>query len=128
MRTFPHVGFRRLPDAAGDSATFLSFMLPSEERARKAAQALNSAGADGSFYWYDNNWHYHRKWQHLKQMQVAAKLPLQQFDHCPDYDRIDLTRSDAIMARTISMQIKLAWGQDQLAKRIATVRNVLKDS
>ncbi|WP_054032555.1 DegT/DnrJ/EryC1/StrS family aminotransferase [Desulfatitalea tepidiphila] len=127
MADFSHISFRHLPDPAGDSATFLSFMLPSEEHTRKAAQALNGAGVDGCFYWYDNNWHYYRKWQHLQQMQTAATMPLQLYDHCPDYARVDLSRSDAIMSRTISMQIKLGWRPEQLEQRIATVQNVLKD-
>jgi 8-amino-3,8-dideoxy-alpha-D-manno-octulosonate transaminase len=127
MTAFPQIGFRHLPDAAGDSATFLSFMLPSEERARNAAQALNGAGVDGCFYWYDNNWHYYRKWQHLQQMQAAARMPLQLYDHCPDYARADLSRSDAIMSRTISLQIKLGWRPEQLEQRIATVQKVLKN-
>ena len=127
MADFSHISFRRLPDASGDSATFLSFMLPSEERTRNAAQALNGAGVDGCFYWYDNNWHYYRKWQHLQQMQTAARMPLQLYGHCPDYARVDLSRSDAIMSRTISMQIKLGWRPEQLEQRIATVQKLLKD-
>src|SRR5687768_4841954 len=49
--------FRDIPDPAGDSATFLSVLLPTEAEARQAAKALAEAGVDGCFYWYDNNWH-----------------------------------------------------------------------
>lgn len=125
MAEFPHVRFRRLPDAAGDSATFLSFMLPEEQIARQTARDLNSAGADGCFYYYDNNWHYLRKWHHLKQLRTAARLALQVFDNSPDYGHIDLPASDALIARNISMQIKLGWTQAQLDQRIETIRKVL---
>ncbi|MBR9980328.1 MAG: DegT/DnrJ/EryC1/StrS family aminotransferase [Desulfatitalea sp.] len=125
MAAYPQVRFRCLPDPAGDSATFLSFMLPDAERARHTARALNAAGVDGCFYWYDNNWHYLRQWQHLKQMHVAAKLPAQLYDYCPNYSRVALPRSDAIIGRTISMQIKLSWRPEQLQARIAAVRQVL---
>lgn len=127
MGKFPEIEFRHLPDESGDSATFLSFMMPDEKSARKTAKALNGAGVDGCFYWYDNNWHYHRKWYHLKQMQAAADLPLTLSPHCPDYSRLDLPKSDAIMARTISMQIKLGWSGNQLEQRIDTMRKVLKE-
>jgi len=127
MSAFTGISFRHLPDENGDSATFLSFMMPSEESARKTARALNGAGVDGCFYWYDNNWHYHRKWQHLKQMQAAADLPLKLSAHCPNYSRIDLPGSDAIMARTISMQIKLGWNEGQLQTRIDAMREVLQE-
>jgi 8-amino-3,8-dideoxy-alpha-D-manno-octulosonate transaminase len=125
MAGFPAVAFRHLPDESGDSATFLSFMMPDEACARKTAQALNGAGVDGCFYWYDNNWHYHRKWHHLKQMSAAADLPLTLSPNCPDYSRLELPRSDAIMGRTISMQIKLGWSESQLEQRIAAVGKVL---
>jgi 8-amino-3,8-dideoxy-alpha-D-manno-octulosonate transaminase len=125
MGKFDQISFRCLPDEAGDSATFLSFMLPDENSARKAAKDLNSAGVDGCFYWYDNNWHYLRKWRHLQQMQTAAKLPMQFYDHGPDYGRIEMPRSDAIMARTISMQIKLGWTETQIEQRIARMKEVL---
>jgi len=125
MGSFPNISFRCLPDEAGDSATFLSFMLPDEKSARQAARDLNGAGVDGCFYWYDNNWHYLKKWHHLKQMKSAAKLPAQLFDHCPDYSRVELPRSDAVMARTISMQIKLGWTAEQIEQRISRMKEVL---
>lgn len=126
MGALPGISFRHLPDESGDSATFFSFMMPDEGRARKTAQALNRAGVDGCFYWYDNNWHYYRKWDHLKQMAAAADLPLKLSPSCPDYSRLALPRSDAIMARTISMQIKLGWNASQLEQRIDTIRKVFK--
>lgn len=124
LAKFAQISFRCLPDEAGDSATFLSFMLPDENSARQAARALNSAGVDGCFYWYDNNWHYLRQWQHLQRMQVAARLPAQVFDHCPDYSRVAMPRSEAIMGRTICMQIKLGWSPAQIEQRIARMKEI----
>lgn len=124
MSRFPGIRFRHLPDEAGDSATFLSFMLPDETSTRQTAGALAAAGVDGCFYWYDNNWHYLRQWHHLKKMVAAAKLPAQLFDHCPDYGQIELPRSDAIMGRTISMQIKLGWSEAELQQRIEKMNGV----
>ena len=66
--------FRMVPDPEGDSATFLTIFLPSEEEARKAARELAAAGVDGCFYWYDNNWHYHRKWDHIKQLRSPGTV------------------------------------------------------
>ncbi|MBI5551163.1 MAG: DegT/DnrJ/EryC1/StrS family aminotransferase [Desulfobacterales bacterium] len=125
MAKFPRIGFRQLPDAQGDSATFLTFMLPDEKSARQAARDLNAGGADGCFYYYDNNWHYLRNWHHLKQMKSPARLPAQLCDPCPDYSRVTLPRSDAIIARTVAMQIKLGWRQTDVAQRIAAIQKVL---
>jgi len=126
MQAFSNVGFRCLPDEAGDSATFLSFMLPNEQQTRQAVAGLSQAGVDGCFYWYGNNWHYLRQWHHLKAMKVAAKLPIQVYERQPDFAKVDLPVSDAIMARTICMQIKLSWSPSQLQDRIAKIEQVLK--
>ncbi len=109
--------FREVPDPRGDSATFLSFFLPDEDKARKTAAALAASGVDGCFYWYDNNWHYLRRWDHLKNLKSAARLPLTLLNDVPDYSRLSLPRSDAVMGRTISMLIKLSWTDDEVAQR-----------
>ena len=125
MASIAGVTFRKVPDEAGDSATFLSFFLPTEARARGAARDLAKAGVDGCFYWYDNNWHYIRQWEHLKKMSSAARLPAALYEHCPDYGALALSRSDSLMGRMISMQIKLSWTSDDIAKRIDAIRGVL---
>jgi len=125
MKQCREVTFREIPDQAGDSATFLSFFLPDEISARNAAGELAKAGVDGCFYWYDNNWHYIRQWEHLKTLRAAAKLPLQLLENCPDYRSLHLPQSDAVMCRTISMQIKLSWTQADMEKRISSILKVL---
>ena len=117
--------FRELPDHAGDSATFLSFLLPTENEARQAAQALGMAGVDGCFYWYDNNWHYHRKWDHIKTFAAPGRLPIDRFGYGADLTKAALPQSDAIIGRTISMLIKLRWTQQQVRDRLARMKSVL---
>jgi len=125
LTTIPGLTFRKVPDENGDSATFLSFLLSSEDRARQAALDLGRAGVDGCFYWYDNNWHYLRRWEHLKKMDSAFRLPQTLTGHCPDYDRVHLPQSDNIIKRLISMQIKLSWTEADLARRIEKTRRAL---
>ena len=120
-----HLEFRELPDPAGDSATFLSFLLPTENDARNAAQALGTAGVDGCFYWYDNNWHYHRKWDHIKTLASPGRLPIDRFGYGADLTKTALRQSDAVMGRTISMLIKLRWTQEQVRDRLARMKSVL---
>ena len=120
------IAFRDIPDEKGDSATFLSFFLPDAATAGQTALALSQAGVDGCFYWYDNNWHYLRKWDHLKALASPAKLPLTLLDTCPDYRRVELAQSDRIMARTLSLQIKISWTPDEIQRRIQAIRSVLE--
>lgn len=121
---FPEITFRQVPDTAGDSATFLSFFLPDEARARQVVQELGRAGVDGCFYWYDNNWHYIRKWDHLKRLASPARLGLAMLDNPPDYEALSLPQSDGVMSRTISMQIKLSWSEADLQERIDALGRV----
>ncbi len=125
LLSFSEVSFRSIPDEAGDSATFLSFFLPDEARAREVAKGLGEAGVDGCFYWYDNNWHYIRRWDHFKSLSSAARLAIRAFDNCPNYNQVRLPQSDALMSRTLSMQIKLSWTEEELKQRIVKIRGVL---
>ncbi len=119
--------FRDLRDEKGDSATFLSFFLPDEITARQAAEDLGKAGVDGCFYWYDNNWHYLRMWDHLKALRSLAKLPVRLSEHCPDYQQLSLPRSDEIISRTLSLQIKLSWTKKEVSQRTDKILNVMRD-
>jgi 8-amino-3,8-dideoxy-alpha-D-manno-octulosonate transaminase len=125
LSQFPEITFRKIPDEAGDSATFLSFFLPDAATARKVAAGLGQAGVDACFYWYDNNWHYLRQWEHLKRMKVAARSPVSLCPHPPAFADVDLPDSDAIMGRTISMLIKLSWTDQDLEDRILKMRAAL---
>ncbi|MEA3428324.1 MAG: DegT/DnrJ/EryC1/StrS family aminotransferase [Thermodesulfobacteriota bacterium] len=125
MSQFPEISFRRIPDEKGDTATFLSFFLPEEDHARRLAGKLAHAGIDGCFYWYDNNWHYIRQWDHLKRLSSAAKLPAELFEYRPNYDKMELPQSDKIIGRTISMLIKLSWTEEELQQRIEKIVKVI---
>lgn len=125
---FTQVSFRVIPDEAGDSATFLSFFLEDEDQARRIARGLGAAGMDGCFYWYDNNWHYLKKWDHFNQMKSVAGLPFHLQKGYPDYSRVYLPQSDRIMSRTLSLQIKLSWTSEVLQKRVEIIEKVMKET
>lgn len=128
LKQLPEITFRKIPDEKGDSATFLSFFLPNESITRKAAAAFGQAGIDACFYWYDNNWHYIRQWDHFKKLKSLAKLPLQLLESYPDYEALKLYQSDDIMRRTISMLIKLSWTDEELSQRTEKIVDVIKSS
>jgi 8-amino-3,8-dideoxy-alpha-D-manno-octulosonate transaminase len=124
----PGVTFRRLPDPEGDNASFLSFFLPEERLARAAAQAMRGAGI-GAMYWYDNNWHYIRRWDHLKKGAVLARLPEPLRAAVTAAATRAFPASDEVMGRAISTPIGLAWSEaetrERAAKLAAAVRSVL---
>lgn len=125
MADIPGVSFRRIPDPEGDSATFLTFFLPDERAARAGAKELAAAGVDGVFYWYDNNWHYFRRWHHLKDRTFSARPVLDLLKKAPDYAALELPASDYWMGRSICMQVKLSWTEKEMDERIAKIRSAL---
>ncbi|GAB6035128.1 DegT/DnrJ/EryC1/StrS family aminotransferase [Galenea microaerophila] len=126
LAQFDEVQLREIPDEAGDNAGFLSFMLPTEARAKEVNAALAEAGIGGVFYWYGNNWHYFKNWDHIQQMKSCAKLPIELVQDRPDYTQVKTPKSDAIMSRTLSMLIMLKWTEEDLQQRIDAFNQILK--
>ncbi len=122
MTDIPEISFREIPDAVGDSAGFLTFMLPTEARTVEINKKLAENGVDGCFYWYVNNWHYLKNWQHIQQLKSSAALPITLIEDRPDYTQVSLPKSDAIMSRTISMLIKLSWTEAEIQQRIDNIK------
>lgn len=123
------ISFRRIPDPEGDNASFLSFFLPTEDLARKAHKALLENGLGGNFYWFDNNWHYIKKWSHLKNATSLFQLNPSLASALQNYDYDQFGKSDAVMGRTISSLINLSWNREQAQERAekmaATIKSVL---
>jgi len=125
LETLPNISFRKVPTGGVENYSFISFFLPSTELAKKAHIALGEAGVDACFYWFDNNWHYYRKWEHLTNEKSLGKLPQEVLDQLPDYSKTDFSKSDAWIGRTISCLVKLSWTDEQVAERTATMKEVL---
>ena len=126
LEPLSNVSFRRVPAGGVENYSFLSFFLPSTELAKEAHTALGEAGIDACFYWFDNNWHYYKKWEHLTHKKSLGKLPQEVIDQLPDYSKSDFSKSDAWIGRTISCLIKLSWTEDEVANRAAKMKNVLE--
>jgi 8-amino-3,8-dideoxy-alpha-D-manno-octulosonate transaminase len=119
--------FRIIPDPDGDTGSFLSFFLPTEDMAREAVAGFNAAGITGNFYWYDNNWHYIRKWQHLQNGSWMHRLYDDQKKQVMHYSNQAFAASDAIMSRCISSAISLIWDEAQAQERADKMAQVLSN-
>jgi len=115
LSSIPELVFRTVPDGGEENYSFLNFFLPSEDIAQKAHQALTDHGVDGCFYWYNNNWHYYKKWEHLTEMKSLGNLPKDVKESLPDYSKADFSESDKWMSRNISCLIKLGWSEEEVA-------------
>lgn len=114
LQSVPGLGFRRVPDGGVENYSFLNFYLPTQEQAKRAHSALQQGGVDFCFYWYDNNWHYHRQWEHLKDLNTLANASNHIQDGLPNYYVSDFSQSDHWVGRNISCLIKLGWTNEEL--------------
>ncbi|MHB8809449.1 MAG: DegT/DnrJ/EryC1/StrS family aminotransferase [Desulfobulbaceae bacterium] len=111
----PGVSFREILDEAGDSATFLAFMLPDAERARQVNQILRDNNA-GAINFGENTWHYYPRWEHL----LAAKTPCRggwpfaaEGKRRVVYDPAALPQSAEIISRTLVYQVPVKLAEAQ---------------
>ncbi len=133
LQQVPEISYRSIPDESGDSCTFLSWFLPTEEITKAVVAELKAQGIlAGNFYWYDNNWHYIRKWDHLKNAIALNSLNPFQHDALVKLQTTDFSASDKIMNRCISTAIGLLWTEEQIKEKgekiVATIRKVLSSA
>jgi 8-amino-3,8-dideoxy-alpha-D-manno-octulosonate transaminase len=132
LSQLPEVSFRRIPDPAGDSCTFLSWFLPTEEITRAVVNEMKAQGIlPGNFYWYDNNWHYIRKWDHLKNVTTLKALHPDLKAQVIHHATKDFAASDAVMSRCVSTSISLLWNEEQIKekgeKMVGAIKKVLSE-
>ncbi len=120
------VTFRTVPEGGIENYSFFNFFLPTAELAGKAHKMLGKAGIDSCFYWYDNNWHYYRKWEHLLHKKSLGRLPQEVVDRLPDYHAADFSFSDHWVGRNISCLIKLGWTEGEVKERATKMASVIK--
>jgi 8-amino-3,8-dideoxy-alpha-D-manno-octulosonate transaminase len=115
----PGVSFRTILDAQGDSATFLAWLLPDADRARRVNGILKENGA-GAVYFADNTWHYYPKWEHLLNGSTLARngWPFKGSDSRRRviYDPAALPQSAAIMERCLVYQVPVKISEERLAQ------------
>ncbi len=123
----PEISFRQVPDPEGDSCTFISWFLPTEDMTRGVVDELKAMGIlGGNFYWFDNNWHYIRKWDHLKTATSLNRLHPEQVAALEHLAVKDFSVSDAVMNRCISTSISLLWTAEQVQEKGEKILEAVK--
>ena len=124
---FPQISFRKVPDVNGDSATFLDFFLEDEQSARKVLKMFDKHGVSYA-YWYDNNYHYFKNWDHLKMLKTASPQGISALKPLQDYKTLQLPESDKIMSRLISIQIRITWTDSDLQLLSENIKKALREA
>lgn len=114
LSSIPEISFRKIPDPEGDNGSFLSWFLPTAELTQAVVDEMKASNIlPGNFYWYNNNWHYIRKWDHLKNSVTLNALHPELRAAVVHHSTKDFSASDAILSRCISTLINLSWTEEQ---------------
>ncbi|MBN2284724.1 MAG: DegT/DnrJ/EryC1/StrS family aminotransferase [Deltaproteobacteria bacterium] len=111
------VGFRHIPDPAGDTATFLAFNLPTAEQTARFQKTLSENGLDTVLF-KENKWHYAPRWDHLlaratgDSKQFPYTNPL--YTGSVTYRIEDIPFAEDIMGRTLFMGVPVKMSGDRL--------------
>jgi 8-amino-3,8-dideoxy-alpha-D-manno-octulosonate transaminase len=125
LEDIPEVTFRTVPEGGEESYAFLNFFLPDLETARTVMAGFKENGIDVCFHYYDNNWHYIRKWEHLKDLKSLYPISQEVRDGMQYLATKTFEQSDHYIARNISCLIKMSWTAEELHNRAAKMREVI---
>jgi 8-amino-3,8-dideoxy-alpha-D-manno-octulosonate transaminase len=120
------IGFARLGDESGDSATFLNLLLPSPEIAQRVVDEMNNAGVAGFDYWFRNMYHFINQWDHIKDLKTAARLPIEVIGAPQDYKNLDLPVTQNVIGRLISFGVKVNWTEQYMTELSAKISSCVK--
>jgi 8-amino-3,8-dideoxy-alpha-D-manno-octulosonate transaminase len=125
LSAIPEVTFRTVPEGGEESYSFLSFFLPDLEITRKVSSALKENGVDACFHYYDNSWHYIRKWEHLKELKSLYPISSEVKEGLKYLETKTFEQSDYFIARNISCLIKLSWTEEEVKQRAKKMVQVI---
>ena len=119
LSQIPEVTFRRVPEGGEESYAFLNFFLPDLQSAQKVSEVFKTNGIDACWNYYHNNWHYIRKWDHLKDLKSLFPISKEVREGLSYLQTKTFEQSDHYMARNISCLIKLSWTEEEVKNRAA---------
>ena len=122
------VTFRTVPEGGEESYAFLNFFLDDLETARKVNQAFKTNGIDVCFHYYDNNWHYIRKWDHLKTQKSLFPLSQEVKEGLSYLKTKTFEKSDHFIGRNLSCLIKLSWTEAEVKQRAQTMAKLIREA
>lgn len=126
LSKMPEVTFRTVPEGGEESYAFLNFFLPDLEFARQVSQSFKDNGIDACFHYYDNNWHYIRKWDHLKDLKSLYPISNEVKEGLQYLKAKTFKQSDTYIARNISALIKLSWTEEEVHARAQKMAEIIQ--
>jgi 8-amino-3,8-dideoxy-alpha-D-manno-octulosonate transaminase len=126
LADIPGVSLRKVPEGGVESGAFFNFFLPDLESARAVASKFAEEGIDACFHYYDNNWHYVRRWDHLKAGRSLNALSPEVKSQLEKLKTKSFDQSDALIARNLSCLIKISWTEAEVKARAAKMAEIVE--
>ncbi|MBN2516411.1 MAG: DegT/DnrJ/EryC1/StrS family aminotransferase, partial [Deltaproteobacteria bacterium] len=123
------IGFRKLFDSEGDTATFLGFNLPDKEVTRRFQKALREHGVDTILY-KENAWHYAPRWEHLiarstaNSKQYPFTNPMYKGE--VSYDIENIPRAEDLLGRTLFIIIPVKISEEKKGSILSGIEKASK--
>ncbi|CAH8282906.1 8-amino-3,8-dideoxy-alpha-D-manno-octulosonate transaminase [Mariniflexile fucanivorans] len=128
LSQIPEVTFRTVPEGGEENYSFLNFFLPDLEMSLKVSEVFKTEGVDACFQYYNNNWHYIRKWNHLKELKSLYPISAEVKSGLEYLKTSEFPKSDHYIGRNISCLIKLSWTEQQVKERASKMVEIIKAS
>jgi 8-amino-3,8-dideoxy-alpha-D-manno-octulosonate transaminase len=124
----PGISFREILDPAGDSATFLSWFMPTAEETDRLAGMLSDQGA-AAIPWGKNTWHAYPHWEHLHAGATSRNngWPFKRPDGDVSFDADALPQTAGILSRCLSWQIMLGWDEAKLEQMTQAINHAVSN-
>jgi 8-amino-3,8-dideoxy-alpha-D-manno-octulosonate transaminase len=110
LKKIDQITFRNIPDPQGEIASFLIFFLPTEEKAKAFNSVLTEEGCP-AVYWYDNTWHYYKRWEHLLAGKTFARsgypFKTESGQSRCSYDAQSLPETARLLSRCLTIPINI---------------------
>ncbi|WP_341216191.1 DegT/DnrJ/EryC1/StrS family aminotransferase, partial [uncultured Wocania sp.] len=127
LSKIPEVTFRTVPEGGEESYAFLNFFLPDLEITNKVSKAFNENGVDACWNYYNNNWHYIRKWNHLKDLKSLYPISAEVKKGLEYLQTKTFEKSDYYIARNVSCLIKLSWTEEEVNNRANKMQEIIRE-
>ncbi len=128
LSQIPELTHRKVPEGGEESGAFFNFFLPDLETSRKVIQGFKDGGIDVCWNYYDNNWHYIRKWEHLKELKSLFPISQEVKEGLKYLETKTYDESDHYIGRNISCLIKLSWTEEEVKARANKMVEIIKKS
>lgn len=128
LARIPGVTFRTVPKGGEESYAFLNFFLSDLESAQKVVEAFKTNGVDACWNYYQNNWHYIRKWNHLKDLKSLFPISNEVKEGLEYLQTKTFEQSDHYISRNISCLIKLSWTEEEVKLRAEKMVKAIKST